>query len=598
MSLSLCMIVKDEEKNLGRCLESIKDIVDEIIIVDTGSTDNTIKIAEKYGAKIFHYKWDNSFANARNYSLSKASKDWILIMDADDEFVAEDKDNLLALINNTSIKLNAFLGETLSYLGASPNHDIYSNLNIRLIRNRKGYKFKGDIHEQIVPGIEDKNKAPFLGIADIRFYHYGYLTKTVKEKNKRKRNMKIIEKLLKENPNNNFMLYNMGVEYSAKGDYIKALSYLEKAYKNFNPSAGFSPKLILKIISCNEALQRYDECLKVIEEGLNHYPNFTDLEFHKANILFIQNKYSSAIESAKKCISIGEAPVHLREILGVGSYRSYFLLGDIYCTIGDLNGAYECYEKVLELNPKFNNAFFKITDIMASKNFDATKIQRKLESYVDNFDEETTLLFSKIFYNLNNFNLAYEYAKKAETLNKNSQKARFYKGIYLFYQGNYKEALEKLYSIKNEEYYNPSIYCIILCELFTKNYEKAESILKITEDFNEPEETKVYKTLIDIIKKDKYIKLAENEEESQKFIKPIFNLLEILLKANCFNQFEKAVNLLNLIKDNKIFMLLGKLYYKYGYFSFAYEEFIRSIKTYEIIDAESLSMMKVILLSK
>ena len=79
MSLSLCMIVKDEEKNLGRCLESIKDIVDEIIIVDTGSTDNTIKIAEKYGAKIFHYKWDNSFANARNYSLSKASKDWILL---------------------------------------------------------------------------------------------------------------------------------------------------------------------------------------------------------------------------------------------------------------------------------------------------------------------------------------------------------------------------------------------------------------------------------------------------------------------------------------------------------------------------------------
>ena len=66
---------------------------------------------------------------------------------------------------------------------------------------------------------------------------------------------------------------------------LKALSYLEKAYKNFNPSAGFSPKLILKIISCNEALQRYDECLKVIEEGLNHYPNFTDLEFHKANIL-------------------------------------------------------------------------------------------------------------------------------------------------------------------------------------------------------------------------------------------------------------------------------------------------------------------------
>ena len=110
MLLSLCMIVKNEENTLGRCLESVKDIVDEIIIVDTGSTDNTIKIAEKYGAEIFFYKWDNSFANARNYSLSKASKDWILIMDADDELKGEDKDKVIKLINNEDNKLNAYFG--------------------------------------------------------------------------------------------------------------------------------------------------------------------------------------------------------------------------------------------------------------------------------------------------------------------------------------------------------------------------------------------------------------------------------------------------------------------------------------------------------
>lgn len=117
MSLSLCMIVKNEENTLSRCLESVKDIVDEIILVDTGSTDSTVEIAESYGAKIFFYKWDNSFANARNYSLSKASKDWILIMDADDELVKEDKDKVALLINNEENKLNAYFGETLSYSG-------------------------------------------------------------------------------------------------------------------------------------------------------------------------------------------------------------------------------------------------------------------------------------------------------------------------------------------------------------------------------------------------------------------------------------------------------------------------------------------------
>lgn len=595
MSLSLCMIVKNEEQNLGRCLESVKDIVDEIIIVDTGSTDNTIKIAEKYNAKIFHYKWDNSFANARNFSLSKASKDWILIMDADDELVSEDKEKLLNLINNKNIKLNAFLGETLSYSGDSPDHNIYSNLNIRLIRNGKGYKFQGDIHEQIIPGIEDRNKEGIIGISDIRFYHYRYLTKTVYEKNKRKRNMEIIKKELEKNPDNAFMLYNMGVECSAKGDYIEALKYLEKAYENFNPLSGFSPKLVLKMISCNAILKRYDECLKLIEEGLKHYPKCTDFEYHKANILFMQNKYSYAIEAAKKCISMGDSPIFLREILGVGTYRPYFLLGNIYCAIGDLDGAFEAYEKSLKLNPKLNDALFKIAEIMASKNISTNEIKKKLESYIDNFDEERNLLFSNIFYKLNDFHTAYDYIKKAEEINKNSQKIIFHKGIYLFYLGRYKEALRELYKVIDEKYYNPSVYCCILCELFTKNYNQVEKLLKITEEFNEPEERMVYKSFIDIMKENRYIKLAETQEEAQKFIKPIFNLLEILLKANCFEQFEKAVNLLKSIEDNNIFMILGKLYFKYSYFSFAYEEFIKSIKTYDIIDAEALSMMKVIL---
>ena len=83
-TLSLCMITKNEEKNLSRCLDSIKDIVDEIIIVDTGSTDKTVEIAKSYGAHIYHYDWNNDFSKARNVSLQKATKDWILVLDADE----------------------------------------------------------------------------------------------------------------------------------------------------------------------------------------------------------------------------------------------------------------------------------------------------------------------------------------------------------------------------------------------------------------------------------------------------------------------------------------------------------------------------------
>ena len=598
MLLSLCMIVKNEEKTLGRCLESIKDIVDEIIIVDTGSTDDTIKVAEKYSAKIYFYKWDNSFANARNYSLSKATKDWILIMDADDEIISEDKGKVIKLINDESNKLNAYFGETLSYSGEFADYNIYSNLNIRLIRNGKGYNFVGDIHEQIIPGDEDKNKKPIFGVADIKFYHYGYLSETVNNKNKRERNMNIIGKILKEDPNNTFMLYNMGIEYSAKGDYSEALKYLKKAYKNFNTSIGFGPKLILKMISCNEMLQEFDECLSLIEEGLKNYPDCTDYEFYRANILYRQKKYSSAIESAKKCISMGESPILLREVSGVSTYRPYYLLGVIYSNIGDYDGAYKCYDEAIKLNPKLTDAIFKISEVMSVKKMSTDEVQQKLESYFDNINEEINLLLSKVFYIQNKFDIAYDYAEKAETFNENLLNIYFYKGLYLFYLKNYKDALKNLSKIKDGKNYNNSVYCSILCELFIENYEEVDKLLKITEEFNEPEERIVYRTFISIIKEEQYITLADNKENSKKFIKPIFNLLEVLLRSNSFNEFKKAIQLLNLIDDDNIFMLLGKLYYKYGYFSFAYKEFIRSIKIHEIIDADSLNMMKVILLSK
>src|SRR5690348_3827247 len=90
-TISLCMIVKNEEKYLERCLKSVEGVVDEIIIVDTGSTDQTTEIAEKFGAKILRYQWNDDFSSARNYSLKNAKCDWILILDADEELDIQSK---------------------------------------------------------------------------------------------------------------------------------------------------------------------------------------------------------------------------------------------------------------------------------------------------------------------------------------------------------------------------------------------------------------------------------------------------------------------------------------------------------------------------
>ncbi len=108
-SISLCMIVKNEEENLPQCLDSVRDVVDEIVIVDTGSTDRTIEIAESYGARVYNHPWEGSFSKARNYSLKYATCNWILILDADEELSREDAPELKELVKNSEFQMVAFI---------------------------------------------------------------------------------------------------------------------------------------------------------------------------------------------------------------------------------------------------------------------------------------------------------------------------------------------------------------------------------------------------------------------------------------------------------------------------------------------------------
>ena len=142
------MIVKDEEKVIERCLDSVKNIVDEIIVVDTGSTDRTEEICKKYTNKIYHLPWKDDFASARNYSFSKASKDYILWLDADDVILSED--------NEKFVKLKETLTEDVDSVQMNYvlSRDKKGNVTSSLMRNRlvkksKRYRWVGAVHEYL-----------------------------------------------------------------------------------------------------------------------------------------------------------------------------------------------------------------------------------------------------------------------------------------------------------------------------------------------------------------------------------------------------------------------------------------------------------------
>jgi glycosyltransferase involved in cell wall biosynthesis len=186
MTISLAIIAKNSEKTLEKTLESFEPVIDEIILVDTGSSDSTKEIALKYNAKIFDYKWENDFSKAKNYALSLCSGDWILNPDAD-EYIDIDNLKLLKEYSNDS----DLGGVTFLQYSERENKDPIIVSCLRYFRNLPDIKFKYSIHEVIeTKKILDKNLKILR--TDIKLHHSGYLSENLL-KIKHKRNLNILK---------------------------------------------------------------------------------------------------------------------------------------------------------------------------------------------------------------------------------------------------------------------------------------------------------------------------------------------------------------------------------------------------------------------
>jgi O-antigen biosynthesis protein len=191
-TLSLCMIVKNEEVHIAKCLASVKPVVDEMIVVDTGSTDRTIDIARSFGAHVYTFEWTNDFSEARNFSLSKAAGDWILVLDADEVVSARDYDLLVKVIETRGSDPTGYSITTRNYVesvnikGWTANDGVYQqeeagtgwhpSRKVRMFTNDKRIRFDGRIHELVEPSLN------ILGITprecNIPIHHYGHLDVT------------------------------------------------------------------------------------------------------------------------------------------------------------------------------------------------------------------------------------------------------------------------------------------------------------------------------------------------------------------------------------------------------------------------------------
>lgn len=295
-TISLCMITKNEEKNIKACLESVKDIVDEIIIVDTGSTDKTVDIAKSCGAKVFTHKWNNDFSEARNVSLDKATKDWIIVLDGDEVLPKEDGKKLKNIINATSME-----GLYLRLENIVDNKSLGDAVVLRVFRNNKFYRFRNKMHEQVIFSIEENGGKDKIQATNLKILHYGYDSKIYNMVDKQKRNLKILESYPEEE-RDGYFYYSIGNEYSRENDidkslkmYYKSLEYAKNNYTDQLPS--YLPYLILNISKSLASIKRYDKAINVLSEFKNKYTNFRDLFFLQCLYYIEIGKITKAKES-------------------------------------------------------------------------------------------------------------------------------------------------------------------------------------------------------------------------------------------------------------------------------------------------------------
>ena len=200
------MIVKNEERYLAECLQSVQGVADEIVIVDTGSTDATIDIAKGFGAKVFHYAWSGDFAAARNDSLKHCTGDWILQLDADEELRVEDKQTLRELIEHPVA--DGYVVALASKVRGGDNLIPAVSRAARLFRRRPGFQFRGMIHESVID--EVLNHGGVILPAELTLIHKGYSGSDDEIQKKKHRNLEVLLRQAERSPDDFYTLLKLG----------------------------------------------------------------------------------------------------------------------------------------------------------------------------------------------------------------------------------------------------------------------------------------------------------------------------------------------------------------------------------------------------
>ncbi len=369
--VSLTMIVKDEQRNLPQCLESVRGVFDEVVIVDTGSRDGTVEIAREFGARVFHFAWIDDFAAARNAALGHATGDYVFWLDADDVVEPAEREKITRLLGSlrkgelpgcdsqegidSDVRSRSPSPSTRAYVvrcvcdsapGTSGGKTVVDH--IRLFPRLKGMRWTYKVHEQILPALRRARVA--VRWTDIHVRHTGYTDPAFRAK-KLARDRRILLGELGERPNDPFVLFNLGMIAHEHKEWASALGYLERSLAGSAPGDSITRKLYALIARVQQMLGDSGAALRTCTNGLSLDDEDGELWFRKGIAHRHRNELDEAEAAWRRVLSLRRPEKFASVDQGIYGHVTRRNLAALVAERGDFEEARRLWRAVLDECP-------------------------------------------------------------------------------------------------------------------------------------------------------------------------------------------------------------------------------------------------------